>query len=1235
MAEIIYQGQKGGSKEPHQPVETPNNLLSKSYAKVLVAVGEGELGEYPTGQDIFLGGTPLLNASSQPNFEGVKWEWRSGTVDQTYIQGMPEVSTEYTVGVELKDTTPWTQSFTSPSLDAVRITLQWPSILRQKDNGDIVGYNIVYAIDISTDGSPFVQYGQWDTNNGKTNTTYERTHRVDLPRNASSWTIRVRRITPNQNSSQIQDTMYVKTYAEVLDAKFRYPNTALLYVEFDAELFGGTSIPAISVRTKGKVVRVPTNYDPETRTYVGVWNGAFKWAWTDNPAWVFYDIVTNERYGLGQRITPDMVDKWTLYQVSQYCDVMVSDGQGGMEPRHTCNVYIQSREDAWNVLRDIVGVFNGMLYWNGTQLVAQADQPVDINSVRTYNRSNVIDGQFEYASTSANTVFTAAIVSYDNPDNHFNTATEAVNELSLVQRYKYWSQADIAAFGCTSRGEAQRKGKYTLLTNSLNRLVSFKLGMEGYLPKPGEVIGVADQILAGANLSGRIHGGTATVVTLDRVSNAVNGDILYINKADGTAEGRTISNVAGNTITVSTAFSSAPEQDLGWYVEKTTLKSQLFRVTKVSWDDESVQFTVTAVQYEDSKYAAIDNGARLEQRPITTVPAGFIAAPASVTVSSYTYLEQTMAVTSMNVTWPAVDGASSYEAEWRKDGGDWRTVGKTYATTFDVKGIYKGGYEARVRAVNSQGTKSAWTISALTPLDGKVGSPPALASFTTASEVWGIRLNWTFAPGSDDALFVQLQQADDVNGAVNLVELGYQSYPTKTYLKSDMMGAVIKYFRVRLIDRSGLESAWTPWTYGISEYGTDKILEELTGQITETQLGEDLLSEIDKISGDGPGSVNERIDTAVDELQQQIDDITDALVYDPTKTYLQGDIVRIDNKLYQALQNVPVNTPPPNATYWEDIGKILEDANGLATQVEQNTVDIQEIDGIVTYQAKTINSLQAKYREDDGTGDLQDALNGWNSQAAIIEERLVRSDADSALASSLVSYKAQVDGNLAQLNTQIVVVSNKTDATATQVTTLDAKVDSNQALLTTQIQTVADAQSATASQVTNLQATVGNNTSAIQVNANAIATTNNGLAAMYSIKLGVQSDGKYYAAGMGIGIENTPSGMQSQVLFVADRFAILNQINGVTSSPFIVQGGQTIINNAIIGDGTITNAKIGNVIQSTATGTNGQPLWQLNKGGTFQLNSATSGGRMQITSEVLRIYDGSGVLRIKLGNLDI
>ncbi|STS10765.1 Uncharacterised protein [Ewingella americana] len=361
-------GRKGGSSSSRTPVEQPDDLQSIAKAKVLIALGEGEWAGGLTAQNIYLDGTPLQNPDGSNNFSGVTWDFRSGTQAQTYIQGLPGSNNEINVGTEVKSTSAWTRTFTNTQLSAVRLRLKWPALFNQKDNGDLVGYSINYVIERQTDG------GTWQTVvdtsvTGKTTTGYERSHRIDLPQSGSTWTLRLRKVTADANSAKIGDAMMLQSFTEVIDAKLRYPNTVLLYIEFDSSQFNG-SIPPVSVDTKMRIVRVPDNYDPINRTYSGIWQGGFKWAWTDNPAWIFYDIVVSERFGLGDRLTAANIDKWTLYQVAQYCDQPVPDGRGGngTEPRYICNVYVQNRNDAYTVLRDFAAIFRGMTYWGGDQI---------------------------------------------------------------------------------------------------------------------------------------------------------------------------------------------------------------------------------------------------------------------------------------------------------------------------------------------------------------------------------------------------------------------------------------------------------------------------------------------------------------------------------------------------------------------------------------------------------------------------------------------------------------------------------------------------------------------------------------------------------------------------------------------------------------------------------------------------------------------------------------------------
>ncbi|EBR9859668.1 host specificity protein J, partial [Salmonella enterica subsp. enterica serovar Chester] len=415
------------------------------------------------GKNIFLDGTPLLNADGSENFPGVVWEYRPGTQAQTYIQGMPAAENEITVGTTVQSSTPWAYAFTNPQLSAVRVRLKWPSLFRQEDNGDMVGNEVKYAIDLQTDG------GSWKTVvdgrvKGKTTSGYERTHRIDLPQSATSWTLRVRKITLDANSAKIGDTMVLQSYTEVIDAKLRYPHTALLYIEFDSKQFNG-SIPQVTCEPKMRIIRVPSNYDPEHRTYSGTWDGSFKWAWTNNPAWIFYDIVVSDRFGLGDRIKMQNIDKWELYRVAQYCDQPVPDGKGGSgtEPRYVCDVYVQDRNEAYTVLRDFAAIFRGMTYWGGNQIITLADMPRDIDY--SYTKANVLDGRFTYSGSSSKARYSSALVSYSDPLNGYADAMEPVFENELVYRFGF-NQLEMTAIGCTRQSEANRKGRWGILTNN-------------------------------------------------------------------------------------------------------------------------------------------------------------------------------------------------------------------------------------------------------------------------------------------------------------------------------------------------------------------------------------------------------------------------------------------------------------------------------------------------------------------------------------------------------------------------------------------------------------------------------------------------------------------------------------------------------------------------------------------------------------------------------------------------
>ncbi|HGW8780480.1 TPA: phage tail protein [Pseudomonas aeruginosa] len=1178
-------GRKGGSSKPKQPSIARDSLQSVATAKLLLAVGEGEFAEGPSDQDIYLDNTPLMDASGNVNFPNVKWEWRSGSVDQDYIPGIPSVENETTVNVELRSDTPWVRSVTNAQLSAVRLRFAWPALQKQESSGDVTGYRIEYAVDVSTDGGAYQQV-LLDAVDGKTTSRYERSQRIDLPAATTGWQVRVRRITPNQNSSLIADTMLIAGLTEVIDAKLRYPNTALLYIEFSAEQF--SNIPAVTVECKARKVQVPTTYDPELRTYTGVWDGSFKSAWTNNPAWITYDISTNARFGLGKRIKPWMVDKWELYKIAQYCDQLVPDGKGGQEPRFLCDLNLQSRSQAWTLLRDIAAIYRGMSYWAQGQLVSQADMPRTADFDYVFTRANVIDGKMTYGAASARTRYSRALVSYDNPANNYDTDVTGYSDAPLLRRYGD-NPVELSAIGCTRESEAQRRGKWAVLTSVQDRTITFATGMEGRIPLPGYIIPVADSLLAGREIGGRISAVAGRVVTLDRVTQAKAGDRLIINLPSGRAEGRTVQSVNGKVVTVTAAYSETPEPELCWALDADDLAVQLYRVMSTK-RDENGQWTINGLQYEPSKFDHIDTGARLEERPISIIPVTTVQPPASVTLSSRWTIDQGLAVSTMTITWPAAEGAVAYDVEWKKDSGNWIRLPRAGTTSVDVTGIYAGGYLARVRAVSAFDITSVWKSSILTQLSGKTGAPPALAFLRTTSGPWKIGLEWGFpASGASDTAYTEIQQSVTPGGSEqNATALGLFAYPTDTHTLTSLAAGARLAFRGRLIDRTGNVGPWSAWVDGISSTDASEYNELITKEYVESALGEQFFADIDQMQVDISG------------LQDQIDNLTDVLAYDPTKTYAKNDIVRVGNRLYQAKQAVPLNASPPNATYWADIGQSIETANGLAQQVATNTADITELDGKVEAAASSLDVLQAAARREPATGEKADALKGWDT--------------------------------IARAATEVTVRANEDEAQAKRTSLLEARTATAEGRITTVEQVTASDRQATAQRIDQLSAEVGSNSAAIQTTSQAVASLDGNVQALYSVKLQAHANGQSYAAGWQLGFDSGTS--VTTMAFQADRFLWFNSSSGQTVAPVSIVGGQMFINNAMIQDGSITNAKIGNVIQSTALGANGEPLWKLDKAGSLTMNSATSGGFMRQTAEAVKVYDANLVLRVQIGNLD-
>ncbi|HBS6136581.1 TPA: DUF1983 domain-containing protein [Klebsiella pneumoniae] len=1002
MANNIIKGRKGGDSKPRTPTEQPNDLQSAAKAKILIALGEGEFAGGLTGKNIYRDGTPLENADGSQNFSGVYWEFRPGTQAQTYIQGIPGTENEISVGTEVSSKTAWTHTFTNTQLSAVRVRLKWPSLMKQEDDGDVVGNTVEYAIDLQTDG------GAWQTVletavTGKATSGYERSHRIDLPQAGSTWTLRLRKITPDANSVKVGDVMTLQSYTEVIDAKLRYPNTALLYIEFDASQLNG-SIPQISCEPRGRVIRVPDNYNPETREYTGVWTGGFKWAWTDNPAWIYYDIVTADRFGLGNRLSSANISKWTLYQIAQYCDQLVPDGRGGdgMEPRYTCNVYVQERNDAYTVLRDFAAIFRGMTCWNGEQIVVQADMPRDVDF--TYTRANIV-GKPRYSSSSSQVRYTNALISWSDPDNAYADAMEPAFIPELVSRYSF-NQLEMTAIGCTRQSEAHRKGLWGILTNNKDRVVEFDVGLDGRIPQPGYIISLADELLAGRVNGGRISAVNGRVITLDRDVDAKPGDRLQLNLPSGISQSRTIQAVNGRRqITVTTAYSETPERECVWAIESDDLFLQQYRVTGVK-ENSDATLTITGVAHDPDKFARIDTGAIIDQRPVSVLPTGNQSPPDDIVITSRSVVNQGISVETMQVNWSAVSGAITYEAQWRRNDGNWINVPRSSTTSFEVSGIYAGRYLVRVRAINAVEISSGWAYSEEKTLTGKVGEPLAPLALATRSLVHGVQVSWEFPTGSGDTLRTELQYSKNQDGSAPM-PLSDVAYPGKSYQQMGLSMGAEFWYRARLVDRLGNESPWTGWVQGMASDNFDDYYENLTDAIKDTAAWEETQRTISETQ-EGIRNTQQELEQTAEALRKEAEDQAKQVSQD------------IDASAKSITADVDGKISAVNKTITDEITSVNE---ALDSGLAQANKGVQEAKSAVADANKQIATVN-KSLTDSITQVRQSVTDTAAEINATIDLEIARvsktlADGDAALNAQIKTAENGLKQSLSQVNTTL------------------------------------------------------------------------------------------------------------------------------------------------------------------------------------------------------------------------
>ena len=1012
-------GGKSGSNG-RTPVETPDSLHSMAMARVIDLVSEGEIRGLVAGnQSIYLNQVPVQNPDGGLNFAGVTVDTRSGTQDQDYIPGFPSVENEIGVNVELRSDQPIVRAVSGPDLSAVRIRLGVPALQKvDEENGDRNGYSISYAVDLSVDGGAYTTVLN-DAFSGKTTTQYERSRRIDLPA-GSQWQIRIRRLTPNQNNSLVSDVVNVLSMTEIIDVKLRYPNSALCAVQVDASQF--QNIPSRSYRLWGRIIRVPSNYDPIFRTYSGVWDGTFKAAWTNNPAWVFFDIVTNDRFGLGNRIPLDWVDKWRLYQIAQYCDQLVSDGMGGQEPRFTCSLYLQSRADAYKVLQDMASMFRGISFYAAGQVMASADMPKDPGP--TYSQSNVIDGLFRYEGSGRKARHTVALVSWTDPDDFGRQKVEVVQHLDAIARYGV-NQTEITAIGCHSRAQAQRVGNHILYTESLEtETVSFSVGLDALNCMPGDVIQVADPNRSGRRNAGRIRTAGASSLTLDVVPESMAvGDTLRATLPSGQTEGRTINSVDATTgvVTVSAPWTALPVPQSVWATESSDLVLQLFRVIGIS-EGEGLTFNVTALKHVPGKYAAIDDGTRLELPPISIIPPSVQPPPTNVALSSHVVIEQGIATPTLTIQWDPADKAISYDVEWRRDDLNWVRAGRVATSSIEVPGIYAGQYLARVRAVNALNAVSLPAMSPLTTIAGKTEPPPAVTSLTATSIVFGIRLAWAFPPGATDTQRTEIWRSPSPNRET-ATKLGDYAYPQNRLELDGLAAGARFFFWARLVDRSGNIGPWYPADTGVmGEASTNQSDYDayFAGKISESALGQTLRDKIESIDQIVP------------------------LIWAADATYEPGQTVVHNGKIWSWQGTEPGNEEPPGSN-WQDVGDAIAQAGAVVGRVNTLELEVNDPDtGLQAVGRKTDGlfaqlDVQAAGDSDWGAGDETVFAGTLNIQTVIAE-------GDRALASQVNTVQAEMSSVPGLIDGKLVPVTASVQQVSQAVVAVDGKISATYTL---------------------------------------------------------------------------------------------------------------------------------------------------------------------------------------------
>ena len=816
---------KGGGG--HTPHEAPDSLRSAQKLRAIGLISLGPIkGPANKWKDTYFDNTPIQNANGVDdndaasfNFKNTEIQYNLGYQDQKPLEGFEASEREVSVGAEVKQQHPITRSVIDPDVTRLRLTIGVNALISQNDQGDTHGTSVDFQVLVNNTPRGTYQI------EGKSSSRFYRSYIIDdLP--PRPFTVTVKRLTADSKSQRLQNGTHWVSYTEIIDTKLSYPNMAIVGIKTDSRY--NPNFPNINFLLYGRIIKIPTTYDPEARTYApGLWRGDFKMGWTNNPAWIFYDLITDKLAGLGERIGDFGIDKFMLYEIAKYCDELVDDGYGGKEPRMVSNLWITEQRDAYNVISDMASVFRAIAVWDGTQFTAIQDRPTD--PVCLYTQSNVVDGKFSRQYTAAKAIFTAVEVEYADERNLYQKAIEYIADDSMIARYGY-NVKKMTAYGCTSRGQAHRYGKWVLETSRLEQCtITFVVGRQGLLHLPGDIIEIADNDFAGKTLGGRVVAISGKKVTLDQpVEITGNSYLSYLNDEMQLVKIKIINadNTNKSVVTLETNPVGLNVMD-DWVLKTPQVSTQLYRALGITENDDG-SYTITALQHEPQKEAIVDGSASFVP-VVSTMHNG---------LTKVTNADVVYSADGIKLTWsvPTTDTLLTYEVRLYRNGKVFKTYLNLKNPEISFEGLPDGSYTAEIRAKNQSGQLSD-------PVTRSFEINLNIPRFVTKSLLFAIELDWdlpkTFTPGFSTEIW--RSNTNDISTAVKVATL---PYPQSNYVINGVPLSTGYYFYLRGVDKQGNKGEFTEAVFGEADHNPDNLLNALEGKITKSQLGQDLINSI-------------------------------------------------------------------------------------------------------------------------------------------------------------------------------------------------------------------------------------------------------------------------------------------------------------------------------------------------------------------------------------------------------